>query len=71
MKLTAAPDYETPGDANSDNVYEFNAVATNGSATDSLAMVVTVTDVLMKIFQLSQVRCIYLNTQKVHLIINT
>ena len=45
VEFAAAPDYETPGDANSDNVYEFNAVATNGSATDSLAMVVTVTDV--------------------------
>ena len=45
VEFAAAPDFEAPGDTGADNVYNFNVVATNGSASDSLAMVVTVTDV--------------------------
>jgi hypothetical protein len=45
VEFVSAPDYENPADTGADNVYNFTVVATNGSASDSLAMVVTVTDV--------------------------
>ena len=45
VEFASAPDYEAPADLGADNVYNFSVVATNGSASDSLAMVVTVTDV--------------------------
>ncbi|MFL2721548.1 MAG: lamin tail domain-containing protein, partial [Gammaproteobacteria bacterium] len=38
VEFAAAPDFEAPADLNADNVYNFNVVATNGSASDSLAM---------------------------------
>ena len=45
VEFVSAPDFENPADMGADNVYNFTVVATNGSASDSLAMVVTVTDV--------------------------
>ena len=45
VTFKVAPDFEAPGDANTDNVYNFTVTATAGEATDTLDMVVTVTDV--------------------------
>jgi len=43
--FATAPDYENPTDTGADNVYNFTVEATNGEASASLDMVVTVTDV--------------------------
>lgn len=45
LRFTAAPDFETPADANADNVYEVTLGAFDGALSASLALRVTVTDV--------------------------
>ena len=45
VTFKTAPDFEAPSDANTDNVYNFTVTATAGEATDTLDMVVTVTNV--------------------------
>lgn len=46
LTFDAAPDYETPGDADQDNDYEVTVTVTDsGALTDSQAITVTVTDV--------------------------
>ena len=45
-ETVSSPDYEAPGDADGDNVYEVTVIATDSSgATDSVMVSVTVTDV--------------------------
>ena len=46
VSFAASPDFETPGDADMDNVYTVTVTATDsGEATDSIDVTVTVTDV--------------------------
>jgi hypothetical protein len=45
LAFTVPPDFETPTDANADNVYEVTVEASDGSLSDNQAMTVTVTDV--------------------------
>ena len=45
LKFITPPDYEEPGDANTDNDYLVTVVATDGTNPDELAVTVTVTDV--------------------------
>ncbi len=45
LSFKSSPDYESPNDANSDNVYEVTARASDGSLTSTLDVEVTVTDV--------------------------
>ena len=42
--LAAAPDFEAPGDADTDNVYELAIQVSDGSLTDTQALMITVTD---------------------------
>ena len=44
LTFAAAPDYERPGDANADNVYNVTVSASDGTASSSLGLVVTVVD---------------------------
>ena len=41
----SSPDYETPADANTDNIYMITVNASAGTDMDSLDVTVTVTDV--------------------------
>ena len=43
LTFLAAPDYEAPADANSDNVYEVTVQVDDGALTDTQAICVTVT----------------------------
>lgn len=45
LTFVAAPDFEAPGDANTDNVYEVTVKASDGSLFDTQALSVTVTNV--------------------------
>ena len=45
LSFKLPPDYESPGDANENNVYEITIAATDGSLSASLDVVVTVTDI--------------------------
>ncbi|ADR23423.1 hypothetical protein MATR_27270 [Marivirga tractuosa] len=46
ISFNAAPDFETPADANEDNVYELDLIATDGDGfTSTKAISITVTDV--------------------------
>ena len=45
LSFSAAPDYEEPADADTDNVYHVTVWATDGAETAELAVAVTVTDV--------------------------
>ena len=45
LSFKASPDYETPGDANEDNVYAITVTGSDGSLSDSLDIEVTVTNV--------------------------
>ena len=45
LRFKASPNYETPGDDNTDNDYLVTVVATDGTTPDELAVTVTVTDV--------------------------
>jgi VCBS repeat-containing protein len=45
LAFVAAPDFETPGDAGADNVYDVVVRASDGSLFDDQAIAVTVTDV--------------------------
>lgn len=45
LTFAVAPDYESPVDANMDNVYEVTVAASDGSLADTQAISVTVTDV--------------------------
>ena len=45
LTFLSAPDYENPGDANMDNVYEVTVNAVAGSCTGTLDVTITVTDV--------------------------
>ena len=45
LSFNNAPDYENPMDAGMDNDYEITLVASDGSATGSVDIVVSVTDV--------------------------
>ncbi|MEM7488988.1 MAG: ExeM/NucH family extracellular endonuclease [Pseudomonadota bacterium] len=45
LRFAAAPDFEAPGDADGDNIYEVTVIATDtGGASDSQDVAVTVTD---------------------------
>ena len=44
VSFTSAPDFETPGDANSDNVYSFNISVSDGTLSTSEAFTITVTN---------------------------
>ena len=44
VSFTSAPDFETPGDANSDNVYSFNISVSDGTLSSSTAFTITVTN---------------------------
>ncbi|MFC7050914.1 ABC transporter transmembrane domain-containing protein [Emcibacter nanhaiensis] len=46
LSFLAAPDYENPGDSDTDNVYEVEVTASDGSLSDSETVSVTVQDVL-------------------------
>ena len=45
LSFKSAPDYESPNDANNDNVYEVTIRASDGSLTSTLAVEITVTNV--------------------------
>ena len=45
LKFITPPDYETPGDANTDNEYLVTIEASDGTRTDTIDVTVTVTDV--------------------------
>ncbi|MEM7641581.1 MAG: Ig-like domain-containing protein, partial [Pseudomonadota bacterium] len=45
LNFVAAPDFEAPGDAGGDNVYDVTVIASDGDLTDSADLQVTVTDV--------------------------
>jgi len=45
VTFVAAPDFETPGDANADNIYNFTVTVSVGDLSETLDMVVTVSDV--------------------------
>ena len=45
LSFLAAPDYETPGDAGANNVYDLTVTASDGTLDDSLAITITVNDV--------------------------
>ncbi|MBI5825840.1 MAG: cadherin domain-containing protein [Chloroflexi bacterium] len=45
LSFTAAPDFESPVDANSDNVYEIAVQVSDGSFTDTQAITISVTPV--------------------------
>ncbi len=44
IEFVTAPDFENPGDTNTDGVYEFTLVASDGSLQDTLDFELTVTD---------------------------
>lgn len=44
LSFKAAPDYETPGDAGGNNVYDVTVTASDGSLTDSQDLAITITD---------------------------
>jgi hypothetical protein len=44
VTFTSAPDFETPGDANSDNVYSFNISVSDGTLSTTEAFTITVTN---------------------------
>ncbi len=44
LSFAATPDYETPLDSDGDNVYALVVTASDGSASDTLALSITVTD---------------------------
>lgn len=46
LSLRAAPDFENPTDANGDNVYSLTVAVSDGRASDSESIEVTVTDLL-------------------------
>lgn len=46
LSFIAAPDFEAPGDAGGDNVYDVILTASDGTLSDSRAIAVTVTDVV-------------------------
>ena len=45
LEFNSAPDFESPQDANADNVYELLVIASDGSLSSSLGITVNVTDV--------------------------
>ena len=45
LTFNAAPDFEAPADANSDNVYEVTVVVSDGSAKDAKDLSISVTNV--------------------------
>ena len=45
LKFITPPDYEDPGDANTDNDYRVTVAASDGAHTDTINVTVTVTDV--------------------------
>jgi len=45
LSFNAAPDFEAPGDANSDNVYKVTVVVSDGSAKDAKDLEISVTNV--------------------------
>ena len=44
LSFAAAPDFEAPGDAGTDNVYDVSVQVSDGSLTDTQALTITVTD---------------------------
>ena len=46
LSFNSPPDYENPLDANSDNVYVINIVASDGSLSSSIGISITVNDVM-------------------------
>jgi len=55
LSFRSPPDFEVPADANHDNVYEVTLAAGDGQATTSLALRVTVTDVVGGNFQVRRI----------------
>lgn len=45
LTFLAAPDFESPADANGDNAYQITVVASDGTRTDSQALTISVTEV--------------------------
>ncbi|NJL83842.1 MAG: cadherin repeat domain-containing protein [Chloroflexaceae bacterium] len=45
LSFVAAPDFEAPGDANDDNVYELQVSVSDGTETVNQAVTVTITDI--------------------------
>src|SRR5207253_1960565 len=45
LSFIAAPDFEAPGDAGADNVYDVIVSASDGVTTDTQALAVTITNV--------------------------
>ncbi|MEP4194702.1 MAG: Ig-like domain-containing protein [Aliishimia sp.] len=46
LSFVAAPDFETPGDAGGDNVYDVDVAVSDGTVSDTRSVEVTVADVL-------------------------
>jgi ELWxxDGT repeat protein len=44
VRFRSAPDYEAPGDAGADNIYDISVIASDGALTASQAIAITVTD---------------------------
>ena len=44
VTFNAAPDFENPGDSNADNIYQLTITVSDGTASDSMAFEVTVTN---------------------------
>ena len=55
LSFRAPPDFESPGDANRDNVYEMTVTASDGIAATTQALRVTLTDVVSGGFQVQRV----------------
>lgn len=45
ISFTAAPDFETPLDDNTDNIYQIDVIATDENGSSTLAVAITVTDI--------------------------
>lgn len=45
LTFLAAPDFESPADANGDNAYQITVIASDGTRTDSQALTISVTEV--------------------------
>lgn len=55
LSFRAPPDFEAPADANGDNVYEVTLAASDGQASSTLALRITITDVVSGGFQVRRV----------------
>ncbi len=55
LTFVAPPDFESPGDSNRDNVYQVTVTASDGNATATQSLTVTVTDVVGTTFRVRRV----------------